>query len=161
MTIRSTALICACLTLAMNTETASACEPSYWDFDTEPFVGCLKAEKVPGGYQIRNSCAEPVELTPEDCDEPCSETLRIEPQGTERLELPDAPEAPSEDVEHVFRYEQADQTGTITIGYSFNPCDDAGACSSASTSGQRTPPASAWVVFLALAALRWRQRRAR
>jgi hypothetical protein len=141
---------------------AFACEPSYWYSEADPTLSCLRTEEVTDGLELRNGCGEPIEIAPEGCDEPCSETVRIEMGGSKRLELPGIADSPSEDVERVFTYKQADKTGTITFGYSFNPCsEEVGDCSAAPTAGRRIHPLGTWLTLIASAALVALRRRAR
>jgi len=152
----------ACCVVALEAGVAFACEPSYWYAEADPALACLTAKEVTGGLELRNGCEEPIEIEPEECDEPCSETERIEVGGSKRLELPGIADRPTEDVEQVFTYKQADQTGTITLGYSFNACsNDTGDCSAAPTAGRHSPPLSTWLALIAPAALVALRRRAR
>jgi hypothetical protein len=154
-----------CCVVALDAGVAFACEPSYWYAEADPTLSCLRTKDVTDGVELRNGCGEPIEIAPEGCDEPCSETVRIAVAGSRRLELPGIADNPSEDVEQVFTYKQADQTGTITIGYSSNPCsNDTGDCSAAPTAGRRIPPLGTWLALIApaaLVALRCRARSAR
>jgi MYXO-CTERM domain-containing protein len=152
----------ACCLAAVHAGVAFACGPSYWYSEAEPALSCLSTKSVTGGLEVRNGCEEPIEISPEGCNEPCSETLRVGVRSSKRLELSDATDNPSEDVEHVFTYKRADQLGTITFGYSFNPCDDeTGDCSTAATAGRRAPPGGVWLALVAVAALVALRRRVR
>jgi hypothetical protein len=145
----------ACFVNMMKADIVSACGPSYWYAEGAPTVSCLKAQDVTGGLDLRNSCSDPIDLTPAGCDQPCSETLRIAAKGSELLELPESAE---DDVELVYNYQLADQTGTITIGYQYNLCDNTtGDCSAASAPG-RAPSVGVAAVLASLALLGVRRR---
>jgi len=106
---------------------ANACEPSGWQVETTPFLRCLALmESAQDRFEVHNACVDPIEIRPAACEEPCAETLRLEPGERELLELA----TPDRDGIHiVFDYEQSEQTGTIDFTYDLNACSSEDGCS--------------------------------
>jgi hypothetical protein len=126
----------ASFVITLGRGTASACDVSGWIPAATPTLSCLALNPMEEGrVDVRNDCSDSVEITPEGCDEPCSEAVSLDSKATGFLSLPAA--AKSGD-RRMFDYKRSDQTGSIEFTYVLNDCsaDQDGGCSAASTGGQ-------------------------
>ena len=127
----------------MGSSTASACPPSGWLLTTTPHqLACLSVKELgeEEKLELYNACDDPVELTPELCEEPCSETVHVAAKATATLVLPTA--AVESEEPQVFDYRMADQTGTITLEFDLTECPSGTGCAAVSLKGRASVP---WV----------------
>jgi|GEM_PF-3781211 len=132
---------------------ARACDASDWLVDMRPRVSCIRLEGMEGkdGLVIINECSDAIEITPEGCAEPCSETVRVASNSTEFIPVV-LPEDPKDHERRAFDYKLSEQTGTIAYEFELNLCDSEDAGCSAAASGGRSAQGSGWLVCFALIA---------
>jgi hypothetical protein len=103
----------------------------------DPQLRCLRIwSESEGTFDLQNNCTEEIQVTPVECEEPCSETLRIASSDTEQLRFPK--DAKNGD-QHDFAYASAEQSGTITFTLDLNDCgSEDGGCSTTQARGRST-----------------------
>jgi len=154
----------AFFSIMMGSGVVSACEASGWSPAATPRLSCLGLAAIADGeFDAHNYCSDPVELSPEGCDEPCSEAISVASNTTVVLVLPAAAKGGDR---QVFNYKRSEQTGRLEFTYNFNDCaseeDSGGGCSTASTGqGSAIHQAGILSVFLALLGCWRRHHRAR
>lgn len=140
-------------------DVARACEPSGWTPAATPPLSCLDTKDVGAGrIEVHNRCEDRIELTPEECDEPCSETVRVASNGTMQVVVPFEPK---DNERRVFDYKVADQTGSIVFTFDLNLCPEEQGDCSAAVPGRRADTPRVGVLFICLALLGFRFRQSR
>lgn len=138
----------------------SACEPSGWFVEATPQLPCLalrQSQTMQDRFDVHNKCSAQVELTPEACDEPCADTLRIGPNNAAALTVP---KNPRDGEQRIFEYKTSEQTGTIELTYDLIMCAGEGGCSVASIGDRSSAPSLVALSFILLASRFWRRRAA-
>jgi hypothetical protein len=111
----------------LGTDIANACDASGWQITMTPSLRCLEVtESGEEGFELHNTCSDPIEITPVACEDPCDDTLQIAPSNHYLLELATSQQ---NDVTKLFNYKHAEQTGTIDFTCNHNPCTSEDGCS--------------------------------